>query len=40
MHARNEQGYNLELALRMLGDARECIEKEDAVQASEKLYKK
>jgi len=28
-----------ELASRMLEDARECIEKGDAVQASEKLYK-
>lgn len=28
-----------ELTTRMLADARECIEKGDAVQASEKLYK-
>ncbi len=30
---------HLELALRMFKEAKECIEKEDAVQASEKLYK-
>ncbi|MCD6456275.1 MAG: PaREP1 family protein [Methanophagales archaeon] len=30
---------HLELALRMFEDAKGCIEKEDAVQASEKLYK-
>ena len=34
-----DEYQHLELALRMFEEAEECIKKEDAVQASEKLYK-
>ena len=34
-----EGDINVELISRMLDEARECIEKKDAMQASEKLYK-